>query len=75
MSFHVGQRVVCVCVNFSREPVWRGAIRVFPKLNEIYTIRSMRRVDDLIGLCFEGIVHAPLHFAEGFVEPAGLQLK
>jgi hypothetical protein len=33
MSFHVGQRVVCVCVNFSREPVWRGTIRVFANDN------------------------------------------
>ena len=30
MSFYVGQRVVCVCVNFSHEPVWRSThIRVF----------------------------------------------
>jgi len=70
MSFHVGQHVVCVCVNFSRESIWRGTIRVFPKLNRIYAIRSMRRVDDVTGLCFEEMVHPPSDFAEGFVEPA-----
>jgi hypothetical protein len=70
MSFHVGQRVVCVCVNFSREPVWRGTIRVFPALNRIYTIRSLRQVDDVIGLCFEEMVHLFSDFAEGYVEPA-----
>ena len=70
MSFHVGQRVICVCVNFSREPIWRGTVRVFPTLNRIYTIRSMRKVDDVTGLCFEEMVHPLSHFAEGFVEPA-----
>jgi hypothetical protein len=70
MSFDIGQRVVCVRVDFSREPVWRGAIRVFPKLNSIYTVRSVRKVGPLIGLCFREMVHAPAHFAEGFVEPA-----
>ena len=70
MSFHVGQRVICVCVNFSREPIWRGTIRVFPTLNRIYTIRSMRQVDDVIGLCFDEMVHPLSDFAEGYVEPA-----
>jgi hypothetical protein len=70
MTLYIGQRVVCVCVDFSREPVWRRAIRVFPKLNGIYTIRSIREVGPLVGLCFHEMVHAPAHFAEGFVEPA-----
>ena len=70
MSFYVGRRVVCVCVNFSREPVWRGTIRVFPTLNCVYTIRTMRDVGDVSGLCFAEIVHPPSDFAEGFVEPA-----
>ena len=53
MSFYVGQRVVCVDVNFSHEPLWRSCVCVFPRLNSIYTIRAMRCVNDLIGLCFE----------------------
>jgi hypothetical protein len=70
MSFHVGQRVVCVCVNFSPEPIWRSTICVFPKLNWVYRIRCIREVHDIIGLCFEEMVHPPSDFAEGFVEPA-----
>ena len=70
MSLYIGQRVVCVCVNFSREPVWRGSIRVFPQLGCIYAIRTIRHVGDVTGLCFAEIVHPHSDFAEGFVEPA-----
>jgi hypothetical protein len=70
MSFHVGQRVVCVCVNFSREPVWRSTVREFPQLNRVYTIRSICEVADLIGFCFREILNPPGHFSRGFVEPA-----
>jgi hypothetical protein len=70
MSFHVGQRVVCVCVNFSREPVWRGVVHTFPALGSVYTIRSICEVDDLIGFCFEEMINPPAHFSRGFAEPA-----
>jgi len=70
MNFHVGQRVVCVCVNFSREPVWRSVVHRFPELGSVYTIRSICEVDDLIGFCFEEIINPPGHFSRGFVEPA-----
>jgi hypothetical protein len=71
MAFYVGQRVVCVCVKFSREPVWRGNGRVFPQLGSVYTIRSIREERDLIGFCFAEIVNPPGNFGtRGFVEPA-----
>jgi hypothetical protein len=70
MDFYVGQRVVCVCVHFSKERVWRNVVRVFPKLGAIYTIRSICEVGDLIGFCFEEFVNPPGHFSRGFVEPA-----
>jgi len=70
MDFHVGQRVVCVCDNFSREPVWRSVVRVFPKRGGIYTIRSICEAGGLIGFCFEEFVNPPGHFSRGFVEPA-----
>ena len=70
MSFRIGQRVVCVNVEFSQEPTWRTAVTVLPVLGFMYTIRSMRAVDDVIGLCFEEMVHPFRHFAEGYVEPA-----
>lgn len=64
MSFRIGQRVVCVNIDFSREPTWRAAISTFPELRAVYTIRSMRAVGDVIGLCFEEIVHPFAHFAK-----------
>src|SRR5437016_3073963 len=71
MVFYVGQRVVCVCVKFSREPVWRGNVRVFPQLGSVYTIRSIREERDLIGFCFAEIVNPRGDFGpRGFVEPA-----
>ena len=70
MHFDVGQRVVCVDVNFSHEPLWRGCVRAFPRLNSIYLIRDIRRVHELVGLCFHEIVNASADFAEGYVEAA-----
>jgi hypothetical protein len=54
--------------NFSHEPLWRGCIRDFPRLNSIYTIRSMRVVDDLVGVCLDVITNSWAYFAEGYVE-------
>jgi hypothetical protein len=70
MSFHVGQLVVCVNDRFSPCEYWRAAVSSFPKLNAIYTIRSMREAHGLLGLCFYEIVSRPAEFSEGFVEPA-----
>jgi len=70
MSFYIGQRVVCVNVDFSREPTWRRTVRTFPKLNGVYTIRSICEAGDLIGFCFHEIVNPPAHFSRGCVEPA-----
>jgi len=70
MNFHVGQRIVCVCVNFSREPVWRSVVHNFPQLGLVYTIRSICTAGDLVGFCFEEIVNPPGHFSRGFAEPA-----
>src|SRR5262249_24775380 len=62
MSFHIGQRVVCVNVDFSREPTWRRAVRTFPTLNGVYTIRSICEAGDLIGFLFPQILPPPLAF-------------
>jgi hypothetical protein len=70
MHFDVGQRVVCVDVNFSREPLWRSCVHALPRLNSIYRIRDVRRVHELVGLCFHEIVNASADFAEGHVEAA-----
>jgi len=70
MHFSIGQRVVCVDANFSHEPVWRSCVRAFPRRNSIYLIRDIRKVHELVGLCFEEIVNASADFAEGHVEAA-----
>ena len=70
MSLSIGQQVVCVAVDFSREPTWRGAVREFPKLRGVYTIRDMRVEGELIGLCFQEIINARANFSSGYVEAA-----
>ena len=70
VSFSIGQQVVCVDVNFSREPTWRSAVRNFPKLSGVYTIRDMRVEGELIGLCFLEIINARASFSSGYVEAA-----
>jgi hypothetical protein len=52
MSFQIGQQVVCISDVFSPCRYWRARVRAFPRLNAIYTIRDMREVGDLLGLCF-----------------------
>src|SRR5262249_34170156 len=69
MHFSIGQRVVCVDANFSHEPVWRSCVRAFPRRNSIYLIRDIRKVHELVGLCFEEIVNASADFAEGTSRP------
>lgn len=70
MSFQVGQQVVCINDRFSQEPYWRSTVRVFPRLNAIYTIREIHLAGELIGFCFYEIVHQPAQFREGLHEPA-----
>jgi hypothetical protein len=70
MPFGIGQRAVCVDVNFSHEPLWRSCVNAFPGLNSIYLIRDRRTVHELVGLCFHEIVSASADFAEGYVEAA-----
>jgi hypothetical protein len=70
MHFSIGQHVVCVDTNFSHEPVWRRCVRAFPRLNSIYLIRDIRKVHELVGLCFQEIENASAEFAEGYVEAA-----
>jgi hypothetical protein len=70
MRFHIGQQVVCISDRFSPEPHWRQAVGVFPKPHMIYTIRDMREVHGLLGLCFFEIVCRRARFAEGYVEAA-----
>lgn len=70
MSFHVGQQVVCVDDNFSKREEWRRAVRVFPRLHSIYTIRQIVDEDDLIGFCFYEIRNPRAYFGKDFLEPA-----
>jgi|SRR5262245_37072607 len=70
MSFQVGQQVVCIDDRFSKRQDWRRAVRVFPKLNSIYTIREIYAEGDLIGFCFYEITNPQSHFARGYYEPA-----
>jgi len=70
MSFHVGQQVVCVSENWSPDDFWRQAVRTFPKLNSIYTIREIRRGEVLTGFCFYEFVNPRAHFQRGYLEPA-----
>ena len=50
MSFEIGQRVVCVDVDFGRKPNWRSKVRLFPELHKVYTIRDICEQDGLAGL-------------------------
>jgi hypothetical protein len=70
MHFYIGQRVVCVDVKFSHEPLWRSCVRALPRLNSIYLVRDIRKVHELVGLCFHEIVNASADFEEGHVEAA-----
>jgi len=68
MTFHVGQKVVCIKGN------WRNA-HLFhsPNKGEVYTIRSMMKgpgPHPMIGLRFCEIVNCEYHFIEGFSEPS-----
>jgi hypothetical protein len=60
MDLHIGQRIVCVDVNFSRLPS--------PQRN--LPLRDIRRINELVGLCLHEIVNASADFAEGYVEAA-----
>jgi hypothetical protein len=70
MDFHIGQHVICICDQWSPEPAWRAAVRAFPKLGGIYTIRDICDREGLIGLMFEEMRHEPAWFCVGLVEPA-----
>jgi hypothetical protein len=70
MSFQVGQQVVCIDDRFSKRKHWRRAVRVFPKLHSIYTIREIFDYGDLIGFCFYEIRNPCAYFSKGYHEPA-----
>jgi HSP20 family molecular chaperone IbpA len=78
MSFHVGQQVVCVSNRFSTNEYWRQAVRVFPQLYSIYTIREIHEgfgsQQGLIGFCLYEIVNPIASFSRAgktiLLEPA-----
>jgi hypothetical protein len=70
MSYQVGQQVVCVDDRFSDHEVWRRAVRSFPKLYGIYTIREIIEDDGLFGFCFYELSNPRAPFYNGFLEPA-----
>ena len=70
VSFHLGQQVVCISDRFSQCKYWRNAVRTFPKLHGIYTIREIHRSGDLIGFCFHEFSNPRAEFSRGYLEPA-----
>jgi hypothetical protein len=75
MGFYIGQQVVCVNDQFSQWEYWRRAIRTFPTLNSIYTIRMIRRGEDygvepFFSFCFYELVNTPVLFKRGYFEPS-----
>ena len=74
MSFHIGQQLVCVNDAFSTNETWRWAVRTFPQVKSVYTIREIRTVDDIVGFCFCEIVNPQALFCRGgailYREPA-----
>jgi hypothetical protein len=70
MSFHVGQQVVCINDRFSRREVWRRAVRIYPQLNSIYTIREIFHAGGLTGFCFYEFSNPPALFDGRYLEPA-----
>ena len=70
MDYHIGQHVICICDQWSNEPTWRAAVRSYPKLGGIYTIRDICDREGAVGLMFEEIWHEPALFCVGLVEPA-----
>jgi hypothetical protein len=77
MSFYVGQQVVCVNDQFSPWEYWRRAIRTFPTLNSVYTIRIIRRGEDygrppFAAFCFYELINTPVLFRAGYFEPSFL---
>jgi hypothetical protein len=65
MSLHIGQQVVCINDVFSPCPYWRRAVRAWPKLGMVYTIRDMREVQGILGLCFFRNRQRPRAFSRG----------
>ncbi len=70
MSFEIGQRVVCVDVDFGRKPNWRSKVRLFPELHKVYTIRDICEQDGLAGLYLEEVVNPKAMFGGVLDEPA-----
>lgn len=70
MSFHIGQRVVCVNDRFSSDKRWRRTVQRFPALNTVYTIREIHVEASLSGFCFYEIINPRTWFAAGYGEPA-----
>jgi hypothetical protein len=69
-DFHPGQQVVCVNEQFSPRPYWRAAVRTFPRLDAVYTIRAICAELGLVGFYFDEIVNPCAWFNGEFAEPA-----
>lgn len=65
MSFHVGQRVVCV----DGSPHAYFPHVKHPVAGDPYTIREVVPYDDGTGVLLEEIVNDPTYTKDGFIEP------
>jgi len=70
MSFEIGQRVVCIDVDFGRNPTWRSKVLLFPELNKVYTIRDICEEFGLVGFYLEELINPKAYFGGVLDEPA-----
>jgi hypothetical protein len=75
MTFQIGQQVVCVEVDFWRNPAWRRKVHLVPQRHMVYTIRDICEENGLIGLYLDEIINPLASFSNGMDEPAFLSTR
>jgi hypothetical protein len=73
--FHIGEQVVCVEADFWRNPKWRRMVQTVPERNTVYTVRSFREDNGLLGLHLDEIVNPLVLFSGEWGEPAFLHTR
>lgn len=69
MSFHVGQRVICVRAVYPALAEHYSYIKNWPVKDTIYTIRAIEADGDLVGVRLHEIVNPPTLTTQGVCEP------
>ena len=76
MSFHIGQKVVCVDGNpipeYNRLPYSQI---IYPKVKQIYTIRDKILCVEGMAYWLEEVVNPNMTFVEGYREPGFLHFR